>query len=283
MSQVLSALVRRRPCGQNWKPHVAVQVISTSVGAFTHLGEGRPDMSLSTFRFSGKRRIIAIGLSAATLIAAVAVVAVMALGARTALGSGSGGGGCVSTTGPACTFKNNNAYVYVNNASSDGCIYTNAQISLYDSLSNPSGATTQSVTIYISKWDVCNNVSLLEASNFDPNTWMPSFTGTIQLSSDLSTAKVTGTATMYNWVSNVQSFTTNLDLTLKGYGPTSKYSDNQHFQAPGFIMNNHSTGTSRSAFATGTFTDDTGANLTMLSAFGDMNNSSGGTVQIIKQ
>jgi hypothetical protein len=234
--------------------------------------------------FSGKRRLIAIGVSVATLIAAVAVVAVMALGTRTALGSGSGGGGCVSTTGPACTFKDSNAYVYFSDVSSDGCIYTSAQVSLFDSLTAPGRVATQSVTIYISKWDGCNNVSLMEASNFDPNTWMPTFTGSIQLSSDLTIAKVTGTAPMYDWISNSPSFTTTLDLTLKGYGPTSRYSDSQHYQAPGFIMNNHSTGTTRSAMASGTFTDDAGNNLAMSSSiFADMNNSSGGTVQIFKQ
>lgn len=234
--------------------------------------------------FSGKRRLIVIGLSAATLIATVAVVAVMALGTRTALGSGSGGGGCVSTTGPACTFKNSNAYVYFSGVSSDGCIYTDAQVSLFDSLTAPGRVATQSVTIYISKWDGCNNVPLLQTSNFDPNTWMPTFTGSIQLSSDLSTAKVTGTAPMYDWTSNSPLFTTTLNLTLKGYGPASRYSDSQHFQAPGFIMNNHSTGTTRSAVVSGTFTDNTGSNLAVsASTFADMNNSSGGTVQIFKQ
>lgn len=233
--------------------------------------------------FTSKRRLLAIGLSVATLTAAIVVVVVMTLGTRTALGSGSGGGGCVSTTGPACTYKDNNAFADFSSVSADGCIYTDAQISLFDSLTNPGRAATQTVFIYISKWDGCNNVDILEASNFDPNTWLSTFNGTVQLSSDLSTAKVTGTATMFDWVSNSQLFTTNINLTLKGFGAISRYSDGQHFHAPGFVMNSHSTGTSRPAMATGTFTDNTGANIASLGGFAELSNSSGGTVQIFRQ
>ena len=80
-------------------------------------------------------------------------------------------------------------------------------MSLFDSLTTPGRTALQSVTIFISKWDGCNQVSLLSASNFDPNTFQPTCTGTIHLMSDLSTAAVNGTATMYDWHSRMQSFT----------------------------------------------------------------------------
>lgn len=247
-------------------------------------------MSTRANRFAGKRRLIAIGLSVATLTATIVAVAVMTLGTRTALGSGSGGGGCVVTTGttpPTCTFKNNNAYVYFSNVSSDGCIYTNAGVSLYDNLTVPGQSATQTALIFIEKYDECNYVSLMEAGSYDPNTGLSTFTGTIQLASDLSRATVTGTAAMYDWSNGMPtqpSFTTTVNLTFKGYGSISRFSDSQHFHSSAFVMNTHYTGTSRPAEVSGTVTDQDGNNVAALSStFAELTNSSGGTMQIFQQ
>jgi len=242
-------------------------------------------MSLSTFRFSGKRRIIAIGLSAATLIAAVAVVAVMALGARTALGSGSGGGDCISTSGaePVCTFRDNSAWVQFSDVSSDGCIFTDALVSVYDNLTVPGRTATQNVEIYISKWDNCSGTSLMSLSNYDPNTGESTFTGAIQLSPDLSMATVNGSSAMYGWYSEAPLYTAAVNLTFKGYGSTFNIVDNRRLQAPGYVENVHFTGKSRTAEATGTLTDQDGSNFAALpTTIAGLGNTNGGTVQIFK-
>jgi hypothetical protein len=175
------------------------------------------------------------------------------------------------------------AFVDFSSVSSDGCIYTDAQVSLFDSLTTPGRTATQSETIFISKWDGCNQVSLLSASNFDPNTFQPTFTGTIHLTSDLSTATENGTATMYDWNSNAQLSTTTVNLTFKGYGPTSTFRDIQHFQAPGFTMNTHDTGTNRSAEVSGTFTDDGGNNIAAVpTTSASVGNSMGGTIEFFR-
>lgn len=242
-------------------------------------------MSIRANFFAGKRRLIAIGLSVTTILAVIVVVAVMAIGPRTALGSGTGGGGCVATgTAPACTFQNNNAYAYFDNVSSDGCIYTNVGVSLYDSLTVPGQTAKQTALIFIEKYNDCTYVPLMEAGSYDPNTGLSTFTGDIQLASDMSRATVTGTAAMYDWSNGwptQPSFTTSVSLTFKGYGSTSRYSDSQHYHSSGFVMNTHFTGTSRPAEVSGTLTDDAGNNVaTVPSTFAELTNSSGGTVQI---
>ena len=239
-------------------------------------------MSLRAMRLSGRRRLVAIGLAAVTLVAVVGGVVFMSFHTRTALGSGSGGG-CISTTGPACTFKSGTAFVDFSSVSDDGCIFTDAQVSLYSSLTTPGHVATQNVSVFLTKWDYCNGVPLMEASDIDPNTGLSTFTGSFQMPSDLSTAAAHGTAAMYDWVSGTQLYTASLDLTFKGYGSTSKYRDSQHFQAPGFVMNSHFTGISRSAEVSGTFTDQDGNNVAAQpTTNASLVNSSGGTVQIFK-
>jgi hypothetical protein len=218
------------------------------------------------------------------LVAVLAVVGVMAFNARTAHGSGTGGGGCFNTSGPACTFKGNSSFNDFGTVSSDGCIFTDAQVSFFDSLTRPGNVATQSVFVSISKWDSCNGIQLEYASNFDPNSGASTFNGTVQFGANLSSDTVNGTAPMYDGNTGNLVFTTTINLIAKGYGSTSKFSDSSHFHAPGFVMNAHFTGTSRSSATSGTFTDDAGNNIAATpSLSSELENSIGGTVQIFRQ
>jgi hypothetical protein len=240
-------------------------------------------MSTRGPRFSGKRRLTAIALSVTGLLAVLAVVGVLVLNTRTAHGSGTGGGGCFNVSGPACTFKGNSSFNDFGTVSTDGCIFTQSQVSFFDSLSRPGNVATQSVFLQVSKWDSCNGVPLEEASNFDPNSGASIFNGTVQFGSNLSTGTVSGTAPMYDEFTGNLLFTTTVNLTVKGYGPSSKFSDSSHYHAPGFVMNSHFTGTSRSAEASSTFTDEAGNNLVSSpSLYSELDNSTGGTVQIFR-
>lgn len=243
-------------------------------------------MSISAFRFSGKRRPLAIGLSVATFTAVIVVVTVMALGTRSALGSGSGGGGtCISNTGvaPVCTFKDNGAWASFGNVSEDGCILTDAEISVYDNLSAPGRTASQSVGLYISKWDNCGGTQLSYVSDYDPNTGATTFTGAIQFSADLSTATVNGTAAMYGDDPTTQLYTATINLTFKGYGSTFNIMTNQRLRAPGYVQNVHYTGKSRTAAVSGIITDPDGNNVAALpTTNAGLGNTSGGTVQIFK-
>lgn len=241
-------------------------------------------MSTRGPRFSGKRRLTAIALSVTGLVAVLAVVGVLVLNTRTAHGSGTGGGGCFNVSGPACTFKGNSSFNNFGTVSSDGCIFTDSQVAFFDSLTRPGNVATQSVMVSISKWDSCNGVALEEVSNFDPNSWASTFNGTVQFGSNLSSASVNGTAPMYDEFTGNLLFTTTVNVTVKAYGPSSSFSDNSHYHAPGFVMNSHFSGTSRSAEASGTFTDQAGNNLAALpSLYSELDNSTGGTVQIFRQ
>jgi hypothetical protein len=153
----------------------------------------------------------------------------------------------------------------------------------------------QSVFIFLSQYDACNDVQLLFATNQDPNTFMPDFTGTLQFGGNLSSATITGTAPMFGQGgsgSSVSSnsgtggggtplFTTTLNVTLKGYGSTTKSVDSQHFHGQGTIFNTHFSGTNRNAEASGTVTDASGNNLAAMPTLdASLGDSKSGTVQI---
>lgn len=241
-----------------------------------------------------KRQILvtSLGLSL-TAVVAVLVVTLLVLNTRTAFGSGTGGGGCFSTTGPSCTFKGNNGFVDFSSVSSDGCIFTDVNIETFASLTQPGHVAAQSVFIFLSKYDVCHGVELLFATNQDPNTFMPDFTGTLQFGSNLSSATIKGTAPMFDESccgasvnsgtggGGVLLFTTTVNVTLKGYGSTTTSVDSQHFHGQGVIFNTHFIGSNRNAEASGTVTDASGNNLAATPTLdADLGDSTSGTVQI---
>jgi hypothetical protein len=238
-------------------------------------------MSTRTISLRGKRRLMASLLAVAGFTAMVAILAAVVLhaNARVALGSGSGGG-CISTTGPVCTFKDNQAFADFGGVSSTGCIFTEANIQPFQNLTRPGNITSQAAIVFIEKFDFCNGVPLEEASNFDKAGGAPNFTGTIQFGGDLATARVSGTASMFDFISNTP-FTATIDVAWQGFGPTTTFIDNSHFRAPNFIVNSHFSGTTRGAEASGSLTDETGANLaTSPTLNAGLNNARGGTVQI---
>ena len=250
-------------------------------------------------RTGNKRRILVTSLG----LSLTAVVAVLAIGlvffnARTVHGSGTGPGGCFATTGPSCHFQSNNAYADFSSVSSkDGCIFTDVYVQPFASLTRPGGTATQTVGISISEWDNCLpagcasvnsgtggggggcGVQLEQADNYDPTTGMPVFNGTIQFGPNLDTAAVNGSAPMFDYVTNMQ-FTSTVNVSWKGYGPTSTFMDSFSDRQPGFMMKSHTTGSSRSAEASGVMTDETGANLaTSPTTNASLSDSKGGTVQ----
>src|SRR5262249_444249 len=183
-------------------------------------------MSPRTIRSLGKRRLVAAGLSVATASAVIALLVIGALTlfhAKTVLGSGTGpgGGGCVSTPQPVCTFHSNNAFAEFGSVSSDGCIFTDGFIQTFARLTHRGKTNSQTVFLFVSRFDFCNNVQLEAASNSDPNTGEVNFTGTAQFDTKLTTAQVTGTATLFDFISNTSQNAT-INLTWKGFGPTTR-------------------------------------------------------------
>jgi hypothetical protein len=235
-------------------------------------------------RTGNKRQILVTSLSLSfTAVVAVLVVTLLVLNTRTAFGSGTGGGGCSPTNGPSCSFKGNNGFADFSSVSSDGCIFTDVNIEPFASLSQPGHVAAQSVFIFFSQYDVCNNVQLLFATNQDPTTFMPDFTGTLQFGGNLSSATITGTAPMFDETngSGVQLFTTTVNVTLKGYGSITKSVDSQHFHGQGAILNTHFNGSNRNAEAAGSVTDASGNNLAATPTLNaSLSDSKSGTVQI---
>ncbi len=241
-------------------------------------------MSTRGFSLTGHRQLVLVALAVVGLAAVVAVLfaAVSPFGARVAHGSGSGGGGCISTTGPVCHFTSTNAFADFDSVSSDGCTFTFASVQPFDSLTRPGNVTSQAVVVTISKFDNCQGI-VETASNFDPSTGLSDFTGTIQFGTNLSTATVVGTAPMFDSSSGALLFTTSINVTWQAFGGTTTFVDSSHSRSPGFIFTTHFSGDSRMAEASGTLTDETGTNLaTPATLNAQLDNANSGTVQIIK-
>lgn len=242
-------------------------------------------MSTRGFSLTGHRQLVLVALAVVGLVAVVAVLftVVSPFGARVAHGSGSGGGGCIATSGPVCQFTSANAFGNFDSVSSDGCIFTDVSVQAFDSLTRPGNVTSQAVMMNINKFDNCQGIILENASNFDPSTGLSDFTGTIQFGDKLSTATVVGTAPMFDGDSGTLLFTTSIDLTWQGFGATTTFIDSAHSRSPGFISNSHFNGDTRMAEASGTLTDEAGNNLaTPATLNAQLGDAKSGTVQIVK-
>jgi hypothetical protein len=234
---------------------------------------------------SGKRRLIAGGLATlglTTLVAAL-VAGVVLFHPGRVFGSGTGGGGCFSSNGPSCTFKGHNAFADFGSVSPDGCVFSDASVFVFDNFTNPGRVSTKAVQVNINVFNNCTGMSIESLSNIDPSTFLADFTGSFTFGTGLSSLTLNGTAPMFDNFSGAPSGTATLSLTWKGYGPTFTFEDNNHSRSPGFALNSHSKGASRSAEASGTFTDPSGTNFASTPTLNaDLGNAQGGTVQFSK-
>lgn len=223
-------------------------------------------------------------VGSAALIAVLSVTFLNAT-ARVAHGSGSGGGGCYAVSGPVCTFQGMNANADFQTFDSTGCVITDAWAYPYQSLTNPGQIAAQSVFVGITQYNICTNNGyggpVSGVTNINPATGQANFTGTAQFGGNLSGASVNGTVTMYDIATGAQAYTSTVNLTWKGYGPTNTFIDSQHSIGYGFIFNSHFHGTNRQATASGAITDASGANVANgTSAYAGLSNSTSGTVQL---
>lgn len=245
-------------------------------------------MFTRAFGPTSKRRLVAIGLSTLAVTAVVATLAVtfMALNARTAYGSGSGpGGGCIPThgAGVACVTKGLQASADFTTFDVTGCVVTDASVNAFQNVAVPGHTGTQSVMVFISVYDICNQVQLDAAANVDPSTGATLFNGTQSFGSQLGSASVNGTAPMYDFMSGT-TFTSTVNVTWTGFGPTSTFADSFRSRSPGFMVSFRDNGSSRQAEASGTVTDSANNNLAAVSTpYGTLSNNTSGSVQVIKQ
>lgn len=230
----------------------------------------------------GTRRLVAVGLTGALLAALVAIIGSMIVNTDIAHGAGSGGGCFSSTTAPVCTFKNHEAFSDFSSVSADQCIFTDVYVQPFESLTVPGRLASTSVFLAISQYDACTGFGLSFLDNFDPNTGMPVFNGTVEFGTTfLGTASINGSAPMYDAFSGTLVFTSTINVAWQGFGPTSSFVDSTHFRVPALIVNNHFQGLSRQAEASGIVTDLANNNLASLPTVNaDLENDSGGSVVV---
>jgi hypothetical protein len=217
-------------------------------------------------------------------VAALLAVIVLPATGRPAHASPNSGspGGCFADTGPRCTTIGPDASAIFGSVSSNGCLFTSAEMQPFQSLTRPGNVTSQSVLVLMSVFDACGGLQVMGASNFDSTAQDLNFTGTIQFGSQLSTARVSGTATMFDSFSNT-TFIATIDVTWQGYGPTTRSFDSSHFRAPGVIVNQHFNGTSRAAEASGVLSDGSANFAATPTLDAELHDVTTGFVQLIKQ
>src|SRR6185312_12615572 len=125
--------------------------------------------------------------------AIVCLAAATVVGVRTVLGSGGAGGLCQPSSGsPACTVKAHNAFADFQNASADGCVFSDTSIEAFESMARPGAGTGLAVFINTFSFNDCTGQMVDAASNIEPGTGNPLFTGSAAFSTPLNTASVTG-------------------------------------------------------------------------------------------
>ena len=227
-------------------------------------------------------RFVALSLAGALLAAAAALLASVEFNTHTAI-AGGGGAGCFPTSGVVCTVKGQQAFADFSSESPDACTITDVQVAPFDSVVRPAqGQGGQFVLIMITQENVCGTFSYISASNVDPVTNVPDFTGTFQANSGsmLNTASLVGSAPMFDPLDNIQ-FTSTINVAWTGFGPTTTFVDSFHLRSAGLVMNEHVQGSDRQAEASGVVTGPTGTNLASTPTLNaDLTSSSGGTVSL---
>lgn len=215
-------------------------------------------MSVRSFHFSGKRRVVAAILASITLAAVVAAVLVTSFHTKPAFGASAG---LCTPNAPVCTENGNAAYAMFDNVSSDGCIYTEVDVQPVTDLAQPGSNGYQSAMVFITKYDSCNNMEIEQGTNEFAPSAQAAFNGTLTFGENLSTGSMVGTAPIYDVNTGNLLYTTSINMTWQGYGATTKSLDSEHFFSQNIVMNMHINGSSRTAEASGTVTDETGSNV----------------------
>lgn len=136
-----------------------------------------------------------------------------------------------------------------------GCVYTNASVfasaTRFNSTKPKSGDEYSSVSVYLSRFDVCTDTTLLAAFG---NAFVD---GTELLVSDkLKTAALTTTVEMYDDVSG-NLFTVDLDLDWTATTACVQQKSRYSITSPGYKITYRFNGTSCDAVATGEVTSGT--------------------------
>ena len=195
-------------------------------------------------------RIIGIGLVLGTLVLVSAMLVSHALPGASRTGNvahaSGGGGGCVSTTGPVCTFKGNTAVVDFFLSSPDGCVQTSGFIEVAQNVThNPPDPTVSGNTAFVSVFQ----------DNFCTGTFLDGSgqaSGVnFQADKDLNSASLNDSIPVVDFNTG-NTFTLTVNLTWQGVGAVSKLVDSNHFRTQGTIINSHFSGTNRAANVSGT-------------------------------
>lgn len=160
--------------------------------------------------------------------------------------------------GDTIRFKGESANAFFSSTDPGGCIVTDVGVFASESATvfhdppGPPNSSSGSVgSIFISQFDFCNGVQLVGADCFAAPLPDPDFQ---VIGRNLESATLNTTLGCFDFVDG-GSFNVSVALGWTGIGNPVRQSSSFHFRTPGFIVNSRSTGTFRSAEASGSVSD----------------------------
>jgi len=152
------------------------------------------------------------------------------------------------------SFKGQEAEAVFISTDPSGCVETFVDVFAVDGRTKfgPGQPTAESVAfLFISEFDVCNDVQLVAADGFAILT-----PDQFQIDKQITAATLNATIEVFDFVSNT-TFPVDVSISWVGEGPTTSVKDHFQVKAPGFKVNSRANGTFRDATASGTVSDGT--------------------------
>jgi hypothetical protein len=155
----------------------------------------------------------------------------------------------------------------------DASVYVFAQTGKSQSPPGP-GTSGAWMDLFISKYDYCAQTQLVAAS-FDG----PISSSDFQTDQKLNSAQLTTTVTVFDYFFGT-SYPVSVALTWTAAGPAGRQNNHFHYHAPGFTVNEYSSGVSRLADAAGTVSDSTTNFTPEGSIYADIDSAKSGVVEV---
>ena len=157
-----------------------------------------------------------------------------------------------ASAGDIFRFRGEGASAIFSSSDESGCIWTDVYVNPNEGVfqSPPGkGSASSSVYMYITQYDYCTSTPLIAAEG-----WAPLAASDFQVFGNLSSATLTATVSLFDYVSGTW-FDVYVDLTWNGTYSVIRQSSSTHYNSPGCKFKQRFTGSFRPAEATGTVSD----------------------------
>lgn len=183
------------------------------------------------------------------------------------------------------SFSYNGMSAYGLVSSTEGCVKTDVFIlgaeettpgnSKNDGGVGAMAGPSTGATVYISRYDICNQTTLMGMSGMTTELPEVSF----DVSRQLTTARLNTTIDAYDWSSN-HAVPITVDVTWTGSGELNRTNDHYRYHGDGMMITTHYHGISRHAEVSGSVSDGTTNFIEGDTGYGTLMDTHGGTLVI---